>query len=63
MAYQPDGAQTPDNLRDRAAQALRNTATGLASAGVTFSDVVRLTIYVTDWQTEKSTSSWRASFP
>ncbi|MHC6178054.1 RidA family protein [Glutamicibacter endophyticus] len=53
VAYRPDGAQTPDNLRDQAAQALRNTATGLASVGATFDDVVRLTIYVTDWQTGK----------
>ena len=37
----------------QAAQALRNTATGLAGAGATFRDVVRLTFYVTHWEPEK----------
>jgi enamine deaminase RidA (YjgF/YER057c/UK114 family) len=41
------------NLADQVAQALRNTALGLAGAGATFSDVVRLTFYVTQWSPEK----------
>ena len=42
-----------DDLASQVAQALRNTARGLASAGATFSDVVRLTFYVTRWTPEK----------
>lgn len=40
-------------LSSQVAQALRNTALGLAGAGATFSDVVRLTFYVTQWTPEK----------
>mgnify|MGYP003677380234 CR=1 FL=1 len=43
----------PGDLRGQVAQALRNTAAGLAGAGATFSDVLRLTIYVTAWSPEK----------
>jgi enamine deaminase RidA (YjgF/YER057c/UK114 family) len=43
----------PGDLAGQVAQALRNTAAGLASAGATFSDVLRLTFYVTDWSPEK----------
>jgi enamine deaminase RidA (YjgF/YER057c/UK114 family) len=32
---------------------LRNTAIGLAGAGATFGDVLRLTFYVTDWAPDK----------
>ena len=42
-----------DGGAGQVAQALRNTAAGLASAGATFSDVLRLTFYVTDWSPEK----------
>jgi len=38
-----------DGLADQVAQALRNTARGLAGAGATFADVVRLRFYVTGW--------------
>jgi enamine deaminase RidA (YjgF/YER057c/UK114 family) len=41
------------DLAAQVAQALRNTARGLAGAGATFSDVVRLTFYVTRWSPEK----------
>lgn len=41
------------DLTRQVAQALRNTARGLAGAGATFADVVRLTFYVTDWSPEK----------
>jgi enamine deaminase RidA (YjgF/YER057c/UK114 family) len=34
-------------------QALRNTALGLAGAGATFDDVMRLTFYVTHWAPER----------
>ncbi|GAB3169371.1 RidA family protein [Myceligenerans halotolerans] len=41
------------DLAGQLAQALRNTARGLAGAGATFSDVARLRIFVTDWSPEK----------
>ena len=43
----------PGDLAGQVAQALRNTALGLAGAGAGFSDVVRLRFYVTDWSPEK----------
>ncbi|MGO4202541.1 RidA family protein [Rhodococcus sp. TAF43] len=43
----------PGDLPGQVAQALRNTATGLAGAGATFNDVLRLTFYVTHWHPEK----------
>lgn len=43
----------PEDLAGQVAQALRNTATGLAGAGATFEDVVRLTFYVTQWLPKK----------
>lgn len=39
----------PGDLAGQVAQALRNTAVGLAGAGATFADVLRLTFYVTGW--------------
>jgi enamine deaminase RidA (YjgF/YER057c/UK114 family) len=42
-----------DDLAAQVAQALRNTALGLADAGATFSDVVRLTFYVTRWTPDR----------
>lgn len=44
-----DGSPMPTTLSGQVAQALRNVERGLAAAGASFSDVVRLTIYVTDW--------------
>lgn len=41
------------DLTGQVAQALRNTATGLAAAGATFRDVQRLTFYVTRWSPER----------
>ncbi|RMI09453.1 RidA family protein [Cellulomonas triticagri] len=43
----------PDDLAGQVADALRNTATGLAGAGATFADVVRLTVYVARWRPER----------
>lgn len=43
----------PGDLAGQVAQALRNTAIGLTGAGASFTDVVRLTFYVTDWTPEK----------
>ncbi|GGP99329.1 RidA family protein [Streptomyces roseolilacinus] len=43
----------PGDLSGQVGQALRNTARGLAGAGATFDDVVRLTVYVTQWKPEK----------
>ncbi|GAA1869274.1 RidA family protein [Myceligenerans crystallogenes] len=45
----------PGDLTGQLAAALRNTARGLAGAGATFDDVVRLRFFVTDWQPEKYT--------
>ena len=43
----------PGDLAGQVAQALRNTALGLAGAGASFEDVLRLTFYVTAWSPEK----------
>ncbi|RBO86923.1 RidA family protein [Nocardia puris] len=43
----------PGDLAGQLAQALRNTARGLAGAGATFADVVRLRFYVTHWTPDK----------
>lgn len=43
----------PGDLAGQLAHALRNTARGLAGAGASFRDVVRLRFYVTAWQPEK----------
>ncbi|GAB2468995.1 RidA family protein [Promicromonospora xylanilytica] len=42
-----------DDLAGQVAQVLRNTARGLAGAGATFADVVRLRFFVTHWSPEK----------
>lgn len=43
----------PGDLAGQVAQVLRNTAAGLAGAGATFGDVLRLTFYVTAWEPGK----------
>lgn len=43
----------PGDLAGQVAQTLRNTARGLAGAGASFEDVLRLTFYVTEWAPEK----------
>lgn len=43
----------PGDLAGQVAQALRNTALGLAGAGASFADVLRLTFYVTRWSPEQ----------
>ncbi|MFG3250861.1 RidA family protein [Streptomyces sp. NPDC048187] len=54
VARQADGVPVaPGDLAGQVAQALRNTAVGLAGAGATFGDVLRLTFYVTRWAPEK----------
>ena len=53
VAHSDDGSPIPEDLAGQVAQALRNTARGLAGAGATFADVVRLTVYVTGWRQEK----------
>ena len=54
VGHHPDGTPfAAGDLAGQVAQALRNTATGLAGAGAGFADVVRLTVYVTDWKPEK----------
>jgi len=47
------GPVAPGDLAGQVAQALRNTARGLAGAGAGFDDVVRLRFYVTGWSPEK----------
>ncbi|GAA1216188.1 RidA family protein [Prauserella alba] len=50
-----DGAGNPvatGDLTEQVAQALRNTARGLAGAGASFSDVVRLRFFTTGWHPE-----------
>ncbi|MEV5604604.1 RidA family protein [Streptomyces sp. NPDC052299] len=54
ISRRPDGTPVaPGDLAGQVAQALRNTAVGLAGAEATFSDVLRLTFYVTGWAPEK----------
>jgi enamine deaminase RidA (YjgF/YER057c/UK114 family) len=54
VARDADGQPVaPGDLAGQAAQALRNVAIALAAAGASFSDVVRLTVYVVDWKPEK----------
>ncbi|WP_419705449.1 RidA family protein [Promicromonospora sp. NFX87] len=43
----------PGDLTGQVEQALRNTARGLAGAGATFADVVRLRFFVTHWSPKK----------
>ncbi|WP_258723758.1 RidA family protein [Cellulomonas sp. NS3] len=49
----PDTGDLADDLTGQVAQTLRNTARGLAAAGATFADVVRLRFFVTRWSPEK----------
>ncbi|MFD4468825.1 RidA family protein [Rhodococcus sp. NPDC058505] len=54
IARRADGTPvSPGSLDGQVAQALRNTATGLAGAGASFADVLRLTFYVTGWAPER----------
>ncbi|MFI7190622.1 RidA family protein [Nocardia nova] len=54
VAYFADGTPVvPGDLAGQVAQALRNTARGLAGAGASFADVLRLTFYVTRWSPEQ----------
>lgn len=56
VAREADGSPVaPGDLAGQVAQALRSTARGLAGAGATFDDVVRLTFYVTRWAPERIT--------
>jgi enamine deaminase RidA (YjgF/YER057c/UK114 family) len=43
----------PGDLAGQVTQAYRNIAVALAAADASFSDVVRLTIYVVDWTIDK----------
>ncbi|EHR63029.1 RidA family protein [Saccharomonospora cyanea] len=43
----------PGDLTGQLAHALRNTARGLAGAGATFADVVRLRFFVARWKPEQ----------
>ncbi|MFJ8935097.1 RidA family protein [Streptomyces sp. NPDC102365] len=54
IARQADGTPVaPGDLAGQVAQALRNTSLGLAGAGASFADVLRLTFYVTRWNPDK----------
>ena len=53
VAYDAEGKLVArGDLAGQVAQAYRNVAIALAAAGATFSDVVRLTVYVVDWKHE-----------
>ncbi|RYG64173.1 RidA family protein [bacterium] len=43
----------PGDLTGQVVQAYRNVGIALAAAGASFKDLVRLTVYVVDWQPEK----------
>ena len=49
----PGGDPVPSDLAGQVAEALRNVQRGLNGAGAGFSDVVRLTVYVTEWDVSK----------
>lgn len=54
VAYDVHGQLVaPGELAGQVAQAYRNVAVALTAAGATFKDVVRLTVYVVDWELEK----------
>lgn len=54
VARDPQGGKlATGDLAGQVAHALRSTAAGLAAAGATYDDVVRLTFYVVDWTPEK----------
>lgn len=54
VAYDSEGQLVaPGDLAGQVAQAYRNVGLALASAGASFADVVRLTIYVVDWSLDK----------
>lgn len=54
VAYDSEGQIVAlGDLAGQVAQAYRNVAIALRSAGATFQDVVRLTVYVADWGLEK----------
>ncbi|BBG01972.1 MULTISPECIES: Rid family hydrolase [Pseudonocardia] len=56
IARTADGTPVAEgDLAGQVAQALRNTATGLAAAGAGFGDVLRLTFYVTRWESSQIT--------
>lgn len=53
VARSADGTPVaPGDLAGQLVEALRNTARGLAGAGATFDDVLRLTFFVTRWEPE-----------
>ncbi|MEU3901692.1 Rid family hydrolase [Streptomyces sp. NPDC045251] len=51
--WSPPATTRLGDLAGQVAQALRNTFVGLAGAGASFADVLRLTLYVTQWSPEK----------
>ncbi|MBP1324832.1 enamine deaminase RidA (YjgF/YER057c/UK114 family) [Leucobacter exalbidus] len=53
VAHMPAGEPVPTDLASQVSQALRNVHRGLVAAGAQFSDVVRLTVYVTEWETSQ----------
>lgn len=53
VGWDADGALVAEDLTGQVAQAYRNVARALESAGATFADVVRLTVFVVDWDVSK----------
>lgn len=55
VAHVNEASDFPTGLANQVAQTLRNVAAGLTTAGAGFSDVLRLTFYVVDWDTNHMT--------
>lgn len=54
IARDAEGSKiAPGDLTGQVVQAMRNTGLGLAGAGASFSDVVRLRFFVTGWSPDK----------
>ncbi|NYF15476.1 enamine deaminase RidA (YjgF/YER057c/UK114 family) [Microbacterium sp. AK009] len=49
VGWDAQGELAAPDLAGQVAQAYRNVATALAGVGASFADVVRLTVYVVDW--------------
>lgn len=52
VGWDADGTVVAPDLAGQVAQAYRNVDTALRSAGASFADVLRLTVYVAGWRPE-----------
>lgn len=53
VGWDAEGTLVADDLSGQVSQAYRNAGHALRSVGASFSDVVRLTVYVVDWDVAK----------